>query len=182
MSVTVITATMPGREHLLADAMASVASQTVKPTEHLIAVDYVQRGGARVYNLLAAAANTEWVAILNDDDTFYPQHLQTLLEASDAADVVYSWCDATGPDPWMAYNQPFDPDVLRRTSSVSHNALVRTQLIENVGGWDEAKGWDYRFWLEAMERGARFVCVPEVTWQYRLDAGWKHESRPWLGS
>lgn len=181
MTVTVITATMPGREALVAEAAASVAAQTHKPTEHLVAVDYVQRGGARVYNLLAAGVNTEWTAILNDDDIFYPQHLATLLGAAENADVVYSYCDVTGSDPWLYYNRPFDPGSLRLASVVSHNALVRTQLIEDIGGWDEGQGWDWHFWKKALDNRARFVSVPEVTWLYRLDEGWAHESRPWLG-
>lgn len=178
-AVTVITATMPGRERLLAEAMASVAAQTIKPTEHLIAIDYVQRGGARVYNLLADAVITPWLAVLNDDDVLYPQHLDALLAAGDEADVVYSWCDVTGPDPWMTYNQPFDPNVLRRTSSVSHNSLIRTDFLMRIGGWDEGKGWDWRLWVKALDAGARFAYVPERTWLYRLDVDWQHESRPW---
>jgi hypothetical protein len=181
VKVTVITATMPGREPLLAEAMASVSMQTLTPTEHLVAIDYVQRGGARVYNLLAAGVATDWLAILNDDDVLYPPHLEALMAAATDADVVYSWCDVSGPDPWTAYNQPFDAHALRRTSIVSHNALVRTELVEQLGGWDEEKGWDWLFWLKALDAGARFACVPEITWRYRLDEGWKHESRPWLG-
>ena len=38
IDVTVTTASMPGREGLLADAMASVRAQTVAPAAHLIRV------------------------------------------------------------------------------------------------------------------------------------------------
>lgn len=180
--VTVITATMPGREALLAEAMASVVEQTLAPADHLITVDYVRRGGARPRNLLAAAVATPWLATLDDDDKLYPQHLERLMAVADEADVVYSWCDTSGPDPWTAYNLPFAPEMLRRQSIVSHVALVRTELALDVGGWDEGAAWDWRFWVKALDAGARFVQVPEVTWIYRLDAGWWHESRPWLAS
>lgn len=182
MSVTVITATMPGREHLLAEAMASVAAQTYRPLDHLIAVDYVQRGGARPKNLLAETVETDWIATLDDDDILYPQHLDLLIAASEDADVVYSWCDVTGDDPWEQYNRSFDADLLRRLSIVSHNAMVRTELVAEVGGWDEARGYDWTFWHKCLDAGARFRCVPERTWLYRLDAGWRHESRPWLAA
>lgn len=177
MTVTVITATMPERSVLLAEAMASVAAQTVTPAEHLVAVDYVRHGGARVYNLLAKAVRTPWLATLPDDDLFYPNHLETLLGAADGADVVYSYCDVTGNYPWEAYNQPFHPDLLRRTSCVSHVALVRTDLVARLGGWEEIAGYDYRFWLTALDAGARFVSVPVPTWHYRLETDWRHESR-----
>lgn len=180
MSVTVITATMPGRESLLAEAMASVAAQTLAPTEHLVAVDYVQRGGARPKNLLASAVTTDWLATLDDDDILYPDHLAELMAVTDA-DVVYSGCDVVGPDPWEAYNQPFDAELLRRLSIVSHNALIRTELVLEVGGWNEEKGYDWTFWHKCLDAGARFVQIPQHTWSYRLEAGWWHESRPWLG-
>lgn len=125
--VTVITATMPGREALLAEAMASVVEQTLAPADHLITVDYVRRGGARPRNLLAAAVATPWLATLDDDDKLYPQHLKRLMAVADEADVVYSWCDTSGPDPWTAYNLPFAPELLRRQSIVSHVALVRAR-------------------------------------------------------
>lgn len=182
MSVTVITPTMlPERTVLLAEAVASVTAQTRKPDEHLIGVDYLRAGGARMRNVLAASVNTEWLAVLDDDDVLYPEHLARLMDAAAHADVVYSWCDVTGDDPWTAYNQPFDADLLRQTSIVSHNALIRTELVLDVGGWDQVPGYDWRFWHKALDAGARFVCVPERTWRYRLDATWKHESRPWTG-
>jgi glycosyltransferase involved in cell wall biosynthesis len=182
VSVTVITATMPGREALLAESLASVTAQTAKPADHLVAIDYVQRGGARPKNLLASAVESEWTATLDDDDVLYPDHLERLLDEAGQADVVYSWCDTSGPDPWEQYNQPFNPDLLRQLSIVSHNALIRTELVVDVGGWDEQKGYDWTFWHKCLVAGARFVCVPERTWLYRLDAGWWHESRPWLGA
>ena len=178
--VTVITATMPGRKDLLDEAMESVNVQTLAPADHLISVDYVRRGGARPKNLLAAGVVTTWLATLDDDDMFYPQHLERLMAATADADVVYSWCDVTGPDPWRAYNQPFDAELLRHMSIVSHNALIRTDLAVKVGGWDEERGYDWTFWHKCLDAGARFVCVPEVTWWYRLDPLWHHESRPWI--
>ncbi|HKI95464.1 MAG TPA: hypothetical protein VJ992_09255 [Gemmatimonadales bacterium] len=176
-AVTVITATMAERGALLAEASASVAAQTVPPSEHLIAVDYMRRGGARVYNLLAAGVNTPWTAILPDDDVLYPNHIETLSAASEGADVVYSYCDVTGDDPWEAYNQPFSAERLRQTSCVAHVAMVRTDLIVALEGWDEVHGYDYHFWLKALDAGARFVSVPVRTWRYRLETDWRHESR-----
>ena len=180
--VTVITATMlPERADVLAECLASVAAQTVKPAEHLVAVDYIRTGGARVYNSLAESVVTDWTAILPDDDIAYPEHLETLLAHSGGAEVVYSYCDVTGDNPWLAYNQPFNADALRRTSVVSHVAMIRTDFLLDIGGWDEVKGYDWLLWVKALDRGARFVSVPVRTWRYRLETDWKHESRPWAG-
>lgn len=175
--ITIITATLPEREHLLREAMESVRQQTLQPADHLVGIDYQRRGGARVRNLLASAVSTDWLHVLDDDDLLYPEHLEKLAAASAEADIVYSWCHSEG-DRFDLYNRPFDPELLRSSSIVSHNALVRTDLVLELGGWIEEKGYDWKFWIRALDAGARFVCVPEQTWRYRLNTEWRHESRP----
>jgi hypothetical protein len=32
--------------------------------------------------------------------------------------------------------------------------------------------WD--LWVRALDAGARFKCVPAVTWTYRMNAEWEH--------
>ena len=86
--VTVITPSMPSRERFLAEAMASVAAQTV-PVAHLIIVDE-GRSVAEKRNALVEAADTEWVAFLDDDDLLDPHHIETLLGHD--ADVVIPYC------------------------------------------------------------------------------------------
>lgn len=179
--VTVITATTGNRPQLLREAMDSVKAQTYAPADHLIAVDYQVRGGHRPRNLMASAVATEWLAVLDDDDLLYPNHLESLMAQAANADVVYSWCDVEGDEHFDLYNRPFDPELLRRSSIVSHNAMVRTDLVLDLGGWPEEKGYDWKLWVKALDAGARFVCVPERTWLYRLTPTWNHESRPWTG-
>lgn len=177
-AVTVITATVGDRPHLLREAMDSVAGQTYAPADHLVGVDFQRRGGHRVRNLLASAVTTEWLAILDDDDVMYDNHLEVLMAQAANADVVYSWCHVEGDDNFNLYNRPYDPDLLRRSSIVSHNALIRTDLVLDLGGWPEERGYDWKLWVRALDAGARFVCVPEPTWLYRLTPDWAHESRP----
>jgi len=95
------------RPALLADALASVAAQTVPPLEVCLGDDaaepmvQVPRAGAvpvrvvrcgaghvaRARNRTARAARGEWLALLDDDDRWTPAHLAGLAEAlaSDAA-------------------------------------------------------------------------------------------------
>jgi len=181
--ITVITASLPERADLLRDAIASVRAQTHLPADHLIGIDYQRIGGARVRNALVAATTTPWVQILDDDDLLMPEHLAALAAKADAtgADIVYSYCSVEGDDTFNLYNRPYDRETLRNLSIVSHNALVRTELLLDLGGWLEEPGYDWKLWNRAADAGAKFACLEERTWHYRLNPTWRHESRPWTG-
>lgn len=169
--ISVLTASLPSRAPMLAECMASVAAQTHRPVEHLVGVDHAGVGPSAIRTRLAAAAIGEWVAIVDDDDLLYPQHLERLLAASTDAAVVYSFCDVEGRD-WNP-NRAFDADALRAGNYIPITTLIRADLARSLG-WRErvANGWeDWDFWLRALDAGARFVCVPEVTWRYRFHGG-----------
>jgi glycosyltransferase involved in cell wall biosynthesis len=121
-AITVITVTR-GRPALLRRAIASVAAQAVTPApEQLILVDdcpataallreYAspfltwipcarergEQGGsvrlARLRNLALTYVRTPWVAFLDDDNTFTPDHLHTLRVCAEqqGCRAVYSW-------------------------------------------------------------------------------------------
>lgn len=180
MSVTVVTATLPERSEFLHRAVTSVRQQRLQPQAHLIGYDYARRGGAAVKNDLCFAVESKWIALLDDDDYFYPDHLASLVGAGETSksDVAYSWCDVSGANPWLGYNQPFNADALRQTSVVSHNALIRTDLFVRIGGFKQVKGYDWLFWVAALDAGAKFTCVERKTWHYDLSESHPHESRP----
>ena len=180
MSVTVVTPTLPEREDFLLRSVASVRLQTLRPQAHLIGTDYARRGGAAMKNDLCFAAESKWIALLDDDDYFYPDHLASLVDAAEAngSDVAYSWADVGGANPWFGYNQPFSAQALRQTSVVSHNALIRTELFVELGGFKLVKGYDWLLWVDALAAGAKFTCVERPTWYYDLSETHAHESRP----
>jgi glycosyltransferase involved in cell wall biosynthesis len=148
MSVTVVTATLPERTDFLHRAVTSVRQQTLRPQAHLIGYDYARRGGAAMKNDLCFAAESKWIALLDDDDYFYPDHLASLVEAAETngADVAYSWCDVSGANPWLGFKQ--------------------------------VKGYDWLLWVAALQTGAKFTCVERPTWHYDLSETHPHESRP----
>lgn len=170
MSVSVITPSLPTRAGMLAECMASVAAQTHKPIEHLVAIDHGKRGPSVVRNGLLAAAAGEWVATLDDDDLFQPHHLERL--SRETGDIIYGWCEVTGK-PWNP-NRHFNADELRQGNYIPATALIRTSLLRDLGGWhrDPRGGYeDWDLWLRALEAGAAFTCVPEITWTYRFHGG-----------
>ena len=167
MTVTVLTASIPERADKLAEAAASVSAQVVRPQAHLIGVDHARRGAPVVLNELAATAASEWLMVLDDDDVLYPDHLIALLDESDDSDVVYSSCVSVGRE-FTQYNRPFDRELLKRKSVVSHTAMFRREWWEKVDGWVSEWGYDWRFWQRLARAGASFHHVDKVTWEYRF--------------
>lgn len=170
MGVSVITCAIPERLDLLAEAMAAVRAQTYQPAAHLIGIDYARIGTARNLNRTAVPAASEFLAILADDDLLDPHHLERLMAASDGADVVYSWCRTVGRGGWTP-NEHFDPVRLRQYNYIPATALIRASAFWEVGGFPDEPLEDYGLWLRLLDWGARFVCVPEITWTYRFLGG-----------
>lgn len=167
--VTVITASLPERSPLLAEAAASVAAQTV-PVAHLIGVD-AGRSVSEVRNALVETAQTEWVAFLDDDDLLDPHHVATLLEHTAGADVVIPHCRFDGPPlPPKFCNRPYSRADLRKHGIFPITVLARRQAVLDVGGFP-LEGWDdWGLWNRMADARCKFTVVPEVTWTYRTDA------------
>ena len=190
LGITVLTPTLPERSEMLAEAVGSVGSQTLCPEVHLIGVDHARAGIVPVVNKLARSATTEWVSRLDDDDLIDPQHFELLAAEADKGDVIYSWCrveqragvnGVVPPAPdlialnWNP-NQFFDPDFMRQQNFIpASGPLIRRSLVEEIGGWSDDRPigmWeDGDFWVRALNAGARFHCVPVITWTYRFHGG-----------
>ena len=172
MHVTVLTASLPERETMLGEARASVAAQTFPAVEHLVGIDHAHQGAGPVLNRLLEEALGEWVMVLDDDDLLDPGHLDILLALADDVDVVYSLPRVEGGF-FEQYGQPFDPAVLAQRNIVSHTALMRTEMVRQVGGWNAVRWFDWDLFCRLEAAGAEFRQVPEVTWTYRLHgANW----------
>jgi len=174
--VTVITASLPERAALREEAIQSVALQTVPVSDHLVGIDHQKIGGWRVRNILASSVTTKWTLLLDDDDLLLPTYVERVL--AEDGDVIYTHAEVIGDPAFNLYNRPFDREALNNSSIVSHVALVRTELLLDVGGFDPVKGYDWRFWQKIAAAGGRFVNIPESLWIYRLTPDWRHESRP----
>jgi hypothetical protein len=97
-----------------------------------------------------------------------------MQEAGPDVDVIYSYASGPGYSGW--YNVPFNPETLRQNCNISHNALVKKSLFDRIGYFGPEYGYDWTFWARAVVAGAKFVCIPEETWIYRISPEWSHES------
>jgi len=125
--ITVVIATIPPRAALLARALASVAAQTLQPKAIVVEYDHGRTGAAATKNRAIWKADTEWVAPLDDDDLFLPDHLEQLrlaqcrtcnddsetveVESSrpGGAPTVYAYAPGPGAD--VVYSVPHIPQI-----------------------------------------------------------------------
>lgn len=193
--VTVCIPTHPGRDAMLARAVASVEAQTVTPAAVMVCDDADGDGAAVTRNRALFATTTEWVAFLDSDDELYPHHLEALLEcaAETGADLVYPWFDLVelgavrnDRDPLKAFGRPFDPDDLRTRNYIPVTFLCRRELAVAVGGfpvpgteaWPYETSEDWGFLLAVLDAGATIVHLPERTWRWHHH-GANTSGRPW---
>lgn len=162
--ITVITATIKGREDMLAEAVASVQAQTLPATRHLVYLDEARKGIIHSMNVLWPQVDTPWMQWLADDDILYPDHLEKVAALADDADIVHSYCDVEGRDGFLP-NWSYEESGGWLTAT----ALMRTALVRGLGGWDRDK-WpeDHNFWVKARGAGARFAINRTPTWLYRF--------------
>lgn len=194
MTVTAIITSIPPRASKLAQALASVVTQTHQPDEIITTIDRSRQGPAHQRNRAATQADTDWVAFLDDDDIWYPNHLAVLLDAaaSSGADVIYPWFELRGPrgeninnsDPLFirgerAFGRPFDDiareNLLNDGNFIPVTTLVRRSALLDVGGfpqpgspeWPNPDCEDWGLWQALARQGAQFHHVPHRTWEWR---------------
>jgi hypothetical protein len=172
-SISVAIATIPPRANLLSRALASVTAQTLAPTAVIVEWDHNRTGAGPTKNRAIEKVTTEWLAMLDDDDAFLPDHLEKLYRCAmeTGADVVYPIPRWEIPDGYSAntlrFGLPFDPEELRRRPYIPNTVLVRTELVCQVGGFECYPGtaWDdYGLFIKLLDAGAKFVHLTEVTW------------------
>lgn len=174
--VTVAIPSIPPRTRQLARAVGSATRQNRPPDAISIAIDTGREGAWANRTRAVAAVSTEWVALLDDDDYFYPTHLDILLKHADddpSVDYWFTYFDVIGgTDPLDHFGKVWDPANPHQTTTT---VMVRTELAKTVG-WHlpepgivvdrQMAGEDFAFTLGCRDAGAKIVHIPERTWAY----------------
>jgi len=186
IAVTALIPTItPRRQTLLPLALRSVIDQTYPVAAISVVADHRREGAALTRNRAVTTVRSDWIAWLDDDDEWYPQHVQRLLACAHAshADYVFSYWDTTrtanyfgdpprlhGPNEHYGhYGHEFDS---ANPTHTTMTILVRTELARAVKftprpAGDIAGGEDWRFTLGCVEAGAKIVHLAEQTWYWR---------------
>jgi Glycosyl transferase family 2 len=209
VTVAVCIPTIPRRRDMLKRALDSVAAQTRQPDEVIVVEDTEGRGAAPTRNEAWQQATSTYVAFLDDDDEFLPDHLEVSLRTlrRTRADLVYAWFELVGwdeatpdrPDPLATVcngqlvhplGVEFGPEQqrhYRRHAFIPITTVVRRSALERSGGfpipgtpeWPRDDCEDWGGWLALLDTGARFAHVPKRTWRCYLGDG--TAGRPWKG-
>lgn len=167
---------------MLAHALTSVALQELQACAIVVEYDHLRTGAAETKNRALSRATSEFVAFLDDDDEFLPDHLRLLRQAADEehADVVYSLPRVINREGHQVARQfdwgggyAFDADYLRRKAHIQTTCLVRTSHAKAVGGFefvtDEtgSSNDDHGFFLKLLDNGSKFHHVHLDTFVWR---------------
>lgn len=176
--ITVCIAAHPARlrSGLLARATASVYAQTLQPEVILICNDKDRKGAGWNRQMLLEMVDTEWIAWIDSDDYWDPEHLEKLYRVAVETDSVYVFSWFHGNDPLGHMGLPFNPCTPHHTTM---NVLVRTDIAKEAGFPDSAPGRfsneDFAFIVSvakiACERGLKMTHLAEKTWTYASGHG-----------
>lgn len=171
--ITVCIACHPSRMSggMLDNAVVSASMQMLQPDAILIYNDNQRHGAGRSRQALLEQVRTEWVAWLDSDDTWEPEHLQKLYQVAVETGSVYVYSWFHGPDPLGHFGIPFDPCRPHHTTMA---ILERTDIAAEAGFCDTQEGpysnedWYHivRFSEICCQRGLKMTHLAEKTWHY----------------
>ncbi len=139
------------------------------------------RGQAAARNSALRAARGRWIAYLDDDDLYYPDHLETLVRTLEGSGAQVAYTDSMRVveekrgGAWvvlskeLAMSHPFDRDhFLKDNLTPVNNVMHARACFEICGPHDESlpvlEDWDY--WIR-LSRRWDFVHVPKATAEVR---------------
>lgn len=168
--ITVCICSIPPRTDMLRRAIESVLVQTLPASGISIAIDHDRHGAAWTRTQALYGARTDWVAFLDDDDEFKPEHLAelALCQRETGADVVFPWFDTVGgSDPFPMFEgkewDPAAPHMFPITTLVRRShALVAGGFVTE--GHLNGAGEDWLFWLTLRNNGCKIVHLNKRTW------------------
>jgi glycosyltransferase involved in cell wall biosynthesis/radical SAM superfamily enzyme YgiQ (UPF0313 family)/polysaccharide pyruvyl transferase WcaK-like protein len=193
------------RTEMLLDALRSIYAQSYKHFEIIVINDggdnvqdlihtlnqereilYIQhpenRGLPSARNTGLKAAKGKYIAYLDDDDIYYPDHLEVLITGlesnqcrlgyTDSVHVYQRWIgDRYVPvGKAVRYSQDFDYDKLLISNYIPvNNIMHERELLQETGLFDETltahEDWD--LWIRCAEK-TKFLHIPQITAEVRI--------------
>ncbi len=195
------------RPHLLKEAVQSVLDQTYRNLEAIVVNDagvdvralvesygdprlryhsnHRRSGLASARNQALSLASGKYIAYLDDDDIYYPSHVETLVEALEGSDYKVAYADAFRTvqlkqgDEWvrcskdLLYHYDFSRDLLFARNYIPILTVMHhRECLDKVGYFDQnlplLEDWDM---LIRMASHYEFLHIKRVTGEFRSYLG-----------
>ena len=192
---SVLNQTYPDFELIVVDDNSKDNTQDIVKSFKDPRISYLKRTknagtDARPKNEGIMASKGEYIAFLDDDNEFRPDHLMALYneltkispipyvtKQITTIDVVYGdrWLtdETKRIKPQLGISMEFDPTMLMQRNFIdTSDVLIKRQALFDVGGLDERwhKYIDWNLWVRMCKAGKRFKRVPLILTDYHLHA------------
>jgi len=185
-----------GTPQLIVVDDGSTEAETLRALEQLPAdarlIRQANAGTPAARNTGLRAAQSRYTILLDADDRLAPTALRRLREPLDGDPNLgfsYGLTRFFGRWEGILMLPAYDPYKLLYRSLVGSTALMRRELLADVGGFDpQFLGYeDWEFWLHALAEGWRGQRVEDVTLFYRRHGASRHMGarsnyRVWYGA
>jgi len=194
------------RDHLIGSTLASIREQTYKNWEVVVVEDSSRGktqqivksfgqsvdnrvlyrrnqqnlGAAETRNVAFAEASGQYIAFLDSDDRWLPNHLSSLVETLERTrcDIAYANVQMVEDqtDGHLGMYGPsskevatFPESLFLRNFVVPSATVIRRNVLSCVGGWSSDCRYceDFDFWLRCVRQNFRFEHLCEETCLYR---------------
>ena len=133
------------------------------------------KGIAENSNQILKKISGDYVALLDHDDTLSPDALYENVRIinEDNSDFIYSDKDKIDIDGnrFEPFFKPdWSPEIMLNANYLTHLNLMRTALVDKVGGWssatDGAQDWD--IFLKVIGVSKKIAHIPKVLYHWRV--------------
>jgi len=135
-----------------------------------------RRGLPGARNVGVRHAGGRYLCMVDADDLLEPIYLERSLQTLESRpDVAFAshWLRAFGDEAWDWTPTDCGFPSLLHANTLNGAALMRRDLFERVGGFDETMVdgcEDWEFWIRVVDAGFEGVIIPEFLFRYRRRA------------
>lgn len=127
--------------------------------------------GATARNVGISKDTNEWIAYLDDDDVWLPNHLTTLVSLS-TLNLEANMLRTAGQSFSWRHKSPRSGKLVRKLGAVNGTDILtvgmahRRDIFNRTSGWKPEDNHDLKLWQEMLSLGGTPATTEQVTFQF----------------